>query len=106
MPEIIVEFDRATQGLGPLQEAAYRMIGLATCALETAGDRYVCRLQLNDTDKAETPDGDNLRRRFLDLVTDENLRDKVSRETAGIRNVILALAFGALAQDGSAKPKA
>lgn len=32
------------------------------------------------------------------LVTDENLRAKVNSETTGIRNVILALAFGALAQ--------
>jgi hypothetical protein len=38
-----------------------------------------------------------LRARFLDLVTDENLREKVAAETAGVRDVILALAFGALA---------
>jgi hypothetical protein len=36
---------------------------------------------------------------FLDLVTDENLREKIAAETAGVRDVILALAFGALAVD-------
>ena len=40
-----------------------------------------------------------LRARFLDLVTDENLREKVAAETAGVRDVILALAFGALARE-------
>jgi hypothetical protein len=41
--------------------------------------------------------------RFLDLITDQNLREKVATETAGVRNVIVALAFGALARerDGS-----
>jgi hypothetical protein len=47
-----------------------------------------------------------IRLRFLDLVTDENLREKVAAETAGVRDVIVALAFGALARereaDGSA----
>ena len=34
---------------------------------------------------------------FLDLVTDENLREKIAAETNGVRDVILALAFGTLA---------
>jgi hypothetical protein len=38
-----------------------------------------------------------LREHFLDLVTDENLREKVAAETSGVRDVILALAFGTLA---------
>jgi hypothetical protein len=38
-----------------------------------------------------------LRVHFLDLVTDENLREKIAAETNGVRDVILALAFGALA---------
>ena len=96
MPEIHVEFDRAIQGIGPLREAAYRLIGLASCILETSGDRYVCRLQLSEGEAAQALGEDGLRHRFTDLVTDENLREKVSLETAGIRNVVLALAFGAL----------
>jgi hypothetical protein len=40
---------------------------------------------------------DELRCHFLDLVTDENLREKIASETAKTRDVILALAFGALA---------
>ena len=44
-------------------------------------------------------DQEAIRTRFLDLVTDENLREKVAAETAGVRDVILALAFGALARE-------
>jgi len=40
---------------------------------------------------------DVLKERFLNLVTDENLRARVAEKTEGVRNVILALAFGALA---------
>jgi hypothetical protein len=39
-----------------------------------------------------------IRARFFDLVTEENLREKVAAETAGVRNVIVALAFGAVAR--------
>ena len=38
-----------------------------------------------------------LRVHFLDLVTDENLRERIAAQTEGVRNVILSLAFGSLA---------
>jgi len=106
LPEILIEFDRAIQNIGPLREAAYRLIGLATCALETADNRYVCRLELNDGPVARGLGEQGLRQRFVDLVTDENLREKVSTETANIRNVILALAFGALVKQDDNGPGA
>ena len=92
--EAVVSFDCDTQELGPLREAAYRLIGTASCQIEQMGDRYACRLLLTGP-KAASPEG--IRARFLDLVTDENLREKLARETAPTRNLILALAFGALA---------
>lgn len=98
LPEILIEFDRTIQNIGPLREAAYRLIGLASCVLETAGDRYVCRVQPNENEGARTLGAQGVRQRFIDLVTDENLREKISVETHEIRNVILALAFGALAE--------
>jgi His-Xaa-Ser system protein HxsD len=98
MLEILIEFDRVIQSAGPLREAAYRLIGLASCILETSGDRYVCRLQPSESEAARALGAQGLRLRFIDLVTDENLREKISTETVGIRNMILALAFGALAE--------
>ena len=41
-----------------------------------------------------------LRCTFIDLVTDENLREKIAAETGSVRDVILALAFGSLAAKG------
>src|SRR5260370_33314882 len=97
MAEILVEFDRSTQSIGALREAAYRIIRDASCQIETAGDRYLCRLTPKEG-RSSGPIGEEvLRANFLDLVTDENLREKVAGETSGVRDVILALAFGALA---------
>lgn len=97
---IDVDFDSSVQGLGALEAAAYRLIGTATCQLERVGDRFVCHLVLQDgraSGGSSIIDADGLRVRFLDLVTDENLRARVSAKTDGVRNVILALAFGSLA---------
>jgi len=66
--------------------------------IDTVDARHVCRLTPK---KALAGEGDQeaIRARFLDLVTDENLREKVAAETVGVRDVILALAFGALARE-------
>ena len=95
MAEIVVEFDRSTQSIGALREAAYRIIRDASCQIDAAGDRYLCRLTIKKRADGTTTEG--LREQFLDLVTDENLREKIAAETSGVRDVILALAFGALA---------
>jgi His-Xaa-Ser system protein HxsD len=95
MPEILVEFDRSTQSIGPLREAAYRIVREASCQIDATGDGYLCRL--TPKHGRTSADGEGLREHFLDLVTDENLREKVAMETSGVRDLILALAFGALA---------
>jgi His-Xaa-Ser system protein HxsD len=95
MPEVAVDFSASTQSLGALQEAAYRLIGQAACHIDEANGRYICRLSPS---RPELHD-DELRTLFLDLVTDENLREKVSKETERLRDVIVALAFGSLAEE-------
>lgn len=95
MGEIVVEFDRSTQSIGVLREAAYRIIRDASCQIDAVGNRYLCRLTTKKGADRTTAEG--LRDHFLDLVTDENLGEKVTAETSGVRDVILALAFGALA---------
>jgi hypothetical protein len=78
------------------------MIGDATCRIDAVGDRYLCCLTPKHGRNPVATGGEGLREHFLDLVTDENLREKMAAETSGVRDVILALAFGALAakQDG------
>lgn len=94
--DIVVDFSAAMQSLGALQEAAYRLIGHAACHVDEANGRYICRLSPSQTQLQ----GDELRSHFLNLVTDENLREKVREETDRLRDVIVALAFGSLADEG------
>ena len=98
---LTVDFDSSTQRLSALESAAYRMIGIATCQIEHRADRFVCHLTPKSSPRSQLT-ADALKERFLELVTDENLRLRISEKTDGIRNVILALAFGSLAssQDG------
>ncbi|WP_273733056.1 His-Xaa-Ser system protein HxsD [Mycolicibacterium septicum] len=97
MSDVIVDFNASIQSLGALQEAAYRLIGQATCHIDEANGRYVCRLSPSQPNRQ----CDDLRTDFLNLVTDENLREKVHRETDRLRDVIVALAFGSLAAEGN-----
>jgi His-Xaa-Ser system protein HxsD len=96
MPDIVVEFESSSQSVEALREAAYRVIADASCLIDTVDGRHICRLTPKN---GAGRDRDEIRSRFLDLVTDQNLREKVSAETAGMRNVIIALAFGALARE-------
>jgi His-Xaa-Ser system protein HxsD len=103
--DVAVDFDSSVQDVGALEGAAYRLIGTATCRIDRVGDRYVCRLTsaINPRSGAAL-NPDALKERFLNLVTDENLRARVAEKTEGVRNVILALAFGSLASTrGDAK---
>ena len=98
--EIVVDFDSSIQGLQALDAAAYRLIGTATCQIDRIGNRYVCRvIQSGSSQKRQSLSSDDLRERFLNLVADENLRTRVAEKTEGVRNVILALAFGSLVAD-------
>lgn len=96
--EVVVDFDSSIQSLSALDAAAYRLIGTATCQIDRVEDRYVCHLTPSASpQKRDGLSPDELKERFLNLVTDENLRARVAERTDGVRNVILALAFGSLA---------
>jgi His-Xaa-Ser system protein HxsD len=96
--EVAVDFDSSVQSLGALDAAIYRLIGTATCRVDRVADRYVCRLApSSNPQKGAALSSDDLKERFLNLVADENLRTRVAEKTEGVRNVILALAFGSLA---------
>ena len=95
MATIRVEFDEAVHSVDALHAAAYRMIGTASCQIEKTGSRFICLL----TPTAAESDPDALRLRFLDLVTDERLRERLAAKTEPVRNLILSLAFGTLASE-------
>ena len=97
---IAVEFDGSVQSLQALHAAAYRLIGKATCELRKTDKGFECVLTSNNSrEEAET-----LKRTFLELVADENLREVINEKTEGVRNLILSLAFGSLAAQQSDGP--
>ena len=89
-----IEFDQATQSLEALNAAAYRLLGSAICKIEPAGTKYVVSVAVSTT---ASTDVDELCRRFMATVIDENVRQQIAQRTEPVRNLILALAFGSLA---------
>jgi His-Xaa-Ser system protein HxsD len=103
--DVVVEFSGAVQSLGALHAAAYRLIGTATCEIDKVAEGFVCRLTpVSNPNKKAPSDPEALRTHFLDLVTDENLRERIAARTDGVRNVILSLAFGSLANSPNGRP--
>jgi His-Xaa-Ser system protein HxsD len=100
---IVVEFDSSVQKLEALESAAYRILALASCQIGQTEGRFICRLTLKPSPKTHAPSGDELQSYFVDLVTDENLRASLAKKTEAVRNVILSLAFGALATEPTRK---
>jgi His-Xaa-Ser system protein HxsD len=94
---ITVDFDTSVQSMAALDAAAYRLIGTGTCQIYRVADRYVCRLTPSVNLQKRHISESDLKERFLNIVADENLRARVAEKTKGVRNVILALAFGSLA---------
>jgi His-Xaa-Ser system protein HxsD len=106
MREVLVEFDAATQSIAALNAAAYRLIGTCTCRIEQSEGRYLCFLASSEgSDRGQRLDLDGLRKRFIDLVTDENLRERLAAKTEPVRNLILSLAFGSLAAQPEKKSR-
>jgi His-Xaa-Ser system protein HxsD len=94
---IVVEFDETVQSLDALNAAAYRLLDVANCVVEKRNGKFFCQL----CPKQASADGDAIRLRFLDSVTDENLRESLAVKTEPVRNLILSLAFGALVSKNS-----
>ncbi len=95
MIDTVLTFSRSTQSLTALREASYRLIGVASTKIDATDENYVCSLSSDPKQKISDSE---LSARFLDLVTDENLREQIEQKTQPLRDVIVALAFGAMAQ--------
>ena len=95
MADICLEFAEASQSIEALRAAAYRFISDGSCQIDRVDAVFRCTLVAARTSKLGEAD---LRERFLAPVTDENLRESIEQKTHATRDVILALAFGALAQ--------
>jgi His-Xaa-Ser system protein HxsD len=88
-------FSRDAQAEAPLRHAAYRIAGTAICQLDIEDGRWLCRLSAAGQSAIGS---EALKERFLAVLNDENLREQIESRTAPLRDVIVALAFGALAR--------
>jgi His-Xaa-Ser system protein HxsD len=102
--EVSIEFNASTQSLDALQAAAYRLIGNATCRIDRSQGAFICRLApVPGPSNAKILDTEAVKLHFLDLVTDENVRERLAIKTEPLRNLILSLAFGSLTLPSTAK---
>src|ERR1700730_18431459 len=72
LSRIVLNFDPSPQELRPSLEAAHCLMPQVSCHIDSSRDRYICRLVPKSTD----PTDDALGERFLELVTDANLRGR------------------------------
>lgn len=93
---ITIEFDEGIQSLDALHAASYRLLNVASCQIKRSGGKIVCHLAAKD---GSDVDSEELRTRFIDFVIDETVRERLADRVAPVRNLILSLAFGALAAE-------
>jgi His-Xaa-Ser system protein HxsD len=97
---VTVEFKESVHTLDALNAAAYRLIDVASCQIDRSGEKFLCHLTPKEGFKTDT---ETLRMRFLDYVTDESVRERLATKVEPVRNLILSLAFGALASQSNTK---
>jgi His-Xaa-Ser system protein HxsD len=88
--ERIVSFETAAHSADAIQRAAYRHSDRLSLAMRDAGGSFECVLSVIAETEAEA---DSVVHDFRNEVLDQVLRGRIREETAGVRNVILALAF-------------
>jgi His-Xaa-Ser system protein HxsD len=88
--EFALEFDAANHSADAVQRAAYRMSDRASFEVDEREGRIVCRLFVESDDPG---DAEHVVSDFRNHVIDQVLRERVRRETEGVRNAIFALAF-------------
>ncbi len=78
-------------GVEIVKKAAYRFLDKASPQITVEGDNVACTFEFSPG--ISEAGADELLRNFHVELLDQDLRDRVSKETAPIRNAILALAF-------------
>jgi His-Xaa-Ser system protein HxsD len=89
MTEIEVLFDADAHPADAIQRAAYRYCDRFAMSIQRAGENFRCVLSFRDS----SPDWKKVVDDFRVEVLDQVLRQRIRRDTEGVRNIILALAF-------------
>lgn len=88
-PSLTVRFDRRTTELGSIQRAVYALADVFTTDIRVEGRDFVCSLTASTIDATEG----TIEAQFRREVNDQTLRQRISKETAEIRNLIFAVAY-------------
>ena len=91
--EVSLTFSQTGQGELPLRSAAYRSVAFAAIQIDIQDGNWVCDIRAHGK---EVIQADELRRRFLAILNDENLRESIESRVMPLRDVVVALAFGSL----------
>jgi His-Xaa-Ser system protein HxsD len=92
---IVVDFADGLYSPEAFKRAAYSLMAVATVVIEQKGDRVICLLT-----PVVATDATKLEVDFRREVLDQDLRISTERETEGVRNLILGLAFSRVGGDG------
>lgn len=90
MLNLDVRFDADSCSADAIQRAAYKFSGRLALDLRHVDDAFLCSLAVVEEVEDE---GAALLAEFRTEVLDQVLRERIRLETAGVRNLILALAF-------------
>jgi His-Xaa-Ser system protein HxsD len=85
----LLTFDSEVYRLSAIKKAAYKFGGLFHILIEQHGQ--VAEVRLTPKESCKSPDA--FVGEFCNEVLDQDLRETVAEETAGIRNLLLAQAF-------------
>lgn len=91
-------FSAEGHSIDAIQRAAYKFTDRFALELKRDGDNFVCLLH----PAADAPMDEEMVNGFRTEVLDQTLRERIRDETAGVRNVILALAFSKINADDAA----
>lgn len=92
---IVVDFAEGLYALEAYKRAAYALMARASVSIEPRTGRIFCNLV-----PAEGQDPIKLETDFRREILDQDLRISTERDTEGVRNLILGLAFSRVGDDG------
>lgn len=89
--DLVLAFDQSTVSTTSVQKACYRFLEQITAVLEVVDDKLCCSMEFKTATGLQNKI--EFEQRFRDEVLDNVLREKISLETEGLRNLVLGFAF-------------
>ena len=96
MAAISLRIDSKVYELDAVKKAAYRILSNASPQITDENSEFICALTF--ADNVEEADRDSVIAEFWKELLDQDLRARIARETASVRNAILSVAFSPVLQ--------